>query len=111
MYGGTKINILNTTVKREFIKHAVIVLHLHPEWGAEGACANVVDGAKPGTIGGMLREYYLGLDESTFEQMLRTIVRKARENEINPKTYQMDRKAYEKAIGKGVSAYRFGGIK
>ena len=42
---------------------------------AHDALESVVDGAKPGTIGGAMCEYYTGISQSALERLIRAVER------------------------------------
>ena len=72
-----RIKILGVTARQELISHAATKLAARRATSAHMALEAVVDGAKPGTIGGMMSEYYVSISSYALERLIAAVERKA----------------------------------
>ena len=72
-----RIKILGTAARQELIAHAATKLSLGRASSAHMALEAVVDGARPGTIGGAMLDYYLSVSSLGLERLIKAVERKA----------------------------------
>ena len=73
-----RITMLDATVRQTLIEHAATKLSCGLASSAHMALEAVVDGVKPGTIGGAMLEYYVMVSELGLERLIRAVERAAR---------------------------------
>lgn len=72
-----RIQILDTTARQELIRHAASRLSAGRTSSAHMALEAVVDGARPGTIGGAMLEYYQSVSSLALERLIGAVGRAA----------------------------------
>ena len=77
MNGNTRIKVLNCTVKQEAIEQVRGSLYKCKNIHDAVNCA--LDGAKPGTIGGMVRDYIDGMSIDQYDRFCQEVLRRHRD--------------------------------
>ena len=70
------------TPRQQLIQHAAIRM-LARDLDAHTAIESVVDGAKPGTVGGAMADYYEGISQLALERLVRAVERKGERDARN----------------------------
>ena len=65
------------TPREELVRMAAVVMRVH-NLDAHTALESVVDGAKPGTLGGAMLDYYTGTSDLALERLIKAVERRAR---------------------------------
>ncbi len=73
----TRHLITGNTPRQELIEHAATKLCVGMTRDPHMALEMVVDGARPGTIGGAMRAYYLSTSDLAIERLIAAVRRKA----------------------------------
>ena len=68
--------LTGNTPRQELIKHAATKMHVYG-LDAHTALEAVVDGAKPGTIGGAMLRYYVSTSDAALERLIAAVERAA----------------------------------
>ena len=64
------------TARQELVDMASVKVRVY-NLNAHDAIESVVDGAKPGTIGGAMLSYYTGISQLALERLIKAVERKA----------------------------------
>ena len=71
-----RLHLTGNTPRQELIKHAATKMRVYG-LDAHTALEAVVDGAKPGTIGGAMLAYYVHTSDAALERLIRAVERAA----------------------------------
>lgn len=69
--------ITGNTPRQQLILHAATRMRAH-NLDAHTALESVVDGARPGTIGGKMLNYYMSITDRVLERLIKAVERETR---------------------------------